>query len=156
MQTITKYVKLLLYCSVLSQVIGVSLSYQMRLADPVSHTRCAGARLASPQTGGHTLQNDGALSPAPAPRMHTVPWFRLEHTLTTLTPRIKRTEIQLTKSLKLGILMVTDSNQVLSLQLCDNTKQKMCWIQSEKTFEEKWKSCGFQSNDFSINRPSGF
>ncbi len=57
----------------------ISFSYQKQLAVLVSHRHCAGARLVSPQTGGHTLQSDGALSPAPAQHMHTVPWFRLEH-----------------------------------------------------------------------------
>lgn len=58
------------------------LSYQRQLVVLVSHRHCAGARLASPQTGGHTLRSDGVLSPAPAQHMHTVPWFRLEHSHT--------------------------------------------------------------------------
>ena len=49
------------------------LSYQRQLVVLVSHRHCAGAHLASPQTGGRTLQSDGALSPAPAQHKHTVP-----------------------------------------------------------------------------------
>lgn len=60
----------------------ISFSYQKQLAVLVSHRHCAGARLASPQTGGRTLQSGGALSPAPSQHMHTVPWFRLEHSHT--------------------------------------------------------------------------
>lgn len=48
-------------------------TYQKQLAVLVSHRRCARARLTSPQTGGHTLQSDGELSPVPFQHMHTVP-----------------------------------------------------------------------------------
>lgn len=57
----------------LCHLVCISFSYQRQLAVLVSHKHCAGARLASPQTGGRTLQSDGAPSPAPAPHMHTVP-----------------------------------------------------------------------------------
>lgn len=53
--------------------ISMVLSYQRQLVVLVSHRHCAGAHLASPQTGGRTLQSDGALSPAPAQHKHTVP-----------------------------------------------------------------------------------
>lgn len=57
-------------------------SYQKQLAVLGSRRRCAGARLASPQTGGHTLQSGEEPSPAPSRHTHTVPWFKPEHTHT--------------------------------------------------------------------------
>lgn len=74
---------------------GFNFSHQKQLAVLVSHTHCEGVRLAFPQTGGRTLQSDEVLSPAPAPHMHTVPYFRLEptrthtHTHTMTKPELK-------------------------------------------------------------------
>lgn len=53
-------------------------SHQKQLAVLGSHRRCAGAHLASPQTGDHTLRSGGELSPAPSRHTHTAPWFKLE------------------------------------------------------------------------------